>query len=233
MVASYQHILLKVIVCGDDMVGKTKLCSILYKGEHNENSQYEPTIGLDLMAFKRTLPSGLMAKIHLLDTSGSKQFLSIVKSYFIGCCLAIIVVDSKKRIGEPNIVDRVMNWVKIARDNSSKSHGISKIPIMIVFLEEKNGIRNSEESIIKSDLNKCCKSEGLLFYSTNLSNKQETEVILQNGLTFIDNSFVKHNTSYPGIKYFGLETISENQPLLGKGFKGFNEENHKGCCSIL
>jgi len=86
--------LVKVIIVGDDGVGKTSLC-IRLKEDRFETS-YMSTIGVDFH-IKMINDDNKKYKLQIWDTAGQERFRTIVNSYYRNSKIIIIMFDLSKK----------------------------------------------------------------------------------------------------------------------------------------
>jgi GTPase SAR1 family protein len=73
------HISLKVVVVGDEQVGKTVLCQQL-SDSFNPLTDCKPTIGIDYL-FRFAYTKSVSYKMMMWDASGNVKFRSIIPPY--------------------------------------------------------------------------------------------------------------------------------------------------------
>lgn len=99
---------LKVIVIGDQYVGKT---SIIKKFVNNEVKQikqnYEATIGPEYSFQIISMDNKDIIKFDFWDTSGQECFRSITKTYYTTAAIALIVYDMCNKKSFEN----VKSWI--------------------------------------------------------------------------------------------------------------------------
>jgi len=83
---------LKIVLLGDQEVGKTALVTNLVHGKEQVPEKYQATIGIDF--FAKTIDNkGKEVGLHLWDTSGQEKFRSIAESYIRSAAVLLIVYD--------------------------------------------------------------------------------------------------------------------------------------------
>ena len=103
---------LKVVLCGDEKVGKTKLFDRIISDTYTEG--YFQTIGSDYKECQRVVP-GANVTLVVWDTAGSQQYRSILPIFFPNTDIVIVVYDvtSAKSFDQvPSFVTDARNWVK-------------------------------------------------------------------------------------------------------------------------
>lgn len=203
------------------MAGKTRICRTL-AGEDCDSDNYEPTIGLDLFSISRFLNCDKYYKIHLLDTSGDHYYLPIIRSYFHASALVIIVVDLRK--GQP--IEDVKEWIDESR-RSAKIPNSKRNSIQIaVFSNRGHEDRNM------SGLAELTRTENILFFEMDFSNRDEVSNAFDAIVGYIDNTFIRHFDRIPGIIYSGVTDSKDNDrtPLVTSDEDTIAKD---GCCSIL
>lgn len=215
------NVLVKIIVCGNMMSGKTRICRTI-TGENTENNNYEPTIGLDLFSLSRNLEGNKNCKIHLLDTSGDKHYLSIIRSYFQSCAMVIIVVDNKKG----QTIDHIREWIDESRESIQLTSSKHRFVPMAIFAN------THKKKIYDPALMELCKNENVLLFEMDFGNDAEVQNAFDTIISFIDSQYLCHFLRHPGIKYAGMDDDDgqESMPLMGN--RRLNT-THNGCCSIL
>lgn len=102
---------LKLVICGDEKTGKSKLFDRIISGTYDES--YNQTIGSDKSKCNRVVP-GANVELEIWDTAGSPQYRSIIPIFFANTDIVIVVFDVKsKRSFEqvPGFVTDARNWV--------------------------------------------------------------------------------------------------------------------------
>jgi len=86
--------LIKLILTGDENVGKTSILKSLT--EKVFTIDYIPTIGVEFAIHNIKFINNnneKIAKLQIWDTAGQKRFRSIVQSYYRGAHIILLVVD--------------------------------------------------------------------------------------------------------------------------------------------
>ena len=104
----------KYILLGDSATGKTSILNRYCNKEHIRD--YNSTIGVDFKTMILDNPKyGKKIKFHIWDTAGQEKFLSIVKSYFRGITICVLVFDITNKYSFNNI----KNWIDELNYNCS------------------------------------------------------------------------------------------------------------------
>eukprot|EP00771_Trimastix_marina_P001119 gnl/Trimastix_PCT/2161.p1 GENE.gnl/Trimastix_PCT/2161~~gnl/Trimastix_PCT/2161.p1 ORF type:complete len:210 (-),score=8.35 gnl/Trimastix_PCT/2161:189-818(-) len=82
--------LLKIILLGDQGVGKTSLINQYVK--HNFTQRYKATIGADFLSKEVTIDDCLVT-MQIWDTAGCERFQSLGSSFFRGADVCMLVYD--------------------------------------------------------------------------------------------------------------------------------------------
>lgn len=90
----YDYVL-RIVLVGEAVVGKTSLCDALSLGK--TLSSYQATIGVDFSISDITTLDGKKIKCQLWDTAGCERFRSITKSYYRLAGIIILMFDLSKR----------------------------------------------------------------------------------------------------------------------------------------
>lgn len=114
--------LYRIVILGDSSSGKT---CFLHKYISNTNLINSlPTIGVDFNSKIVEVANNKKVKIQLWDTSGNKNFRSIVKSYFIGVAGGILIYNT----GIRDTFSNLTSWL----DDFNLTNNYEDIPIMLI-----------------------------------------------------------------------------------------------------
>ena len=103
-----QH--LKMVLCGSQRCGKTKLYDRIVKDTYSEN--YFMTIGSDYSTTVRVIP-GAKVNLEVWDTGGSPEYRNVLPMFFHDVDIVFVVYDiSNERSFEavPGFVTDARNW---------------------------------------------------------------------------------------------------------------------------
>ena len=106
--------LLKFIIIGDDVVGKSNLLSHYVHGQFKP--EYQSTIGVEFGA-KNVVIRNTTYRIQIWDTAGQENFRSITRAYYKNSVCALVVYDISNR----NSFNNVSSWIEDCRYNSPKT----------------------------------------------------------------------------------------------------------------
>ena len=149
---SYDY-LFKLILVGDNAVGKTSLVDILIQGKFRPH--YNPTIGVEFASKTLAMPDGKVVKSHLWDTAGQECFAPIIKSYYRGTAGIVIVFD----LASPRSFERVKYWLSEIRANRDEE------PAAIMLVGNK--LDRQDRRITREEGEKLALQEGLLYAETS------------------------------------------------------------------
>ena len=90
----YDYVL-RIVLVGEAVVGKTSLCDTL--SSRKTLSSYQATIGVDFSISNIITLDGKKIKCQLWDTAGCERFRSITKSYYQNAGIIILMFDLSKR----------------------------------------------------------------------------------------------------------------------------------------
>jgi len=114
------EIAIKIVVVGDEEVGKTSLILKYVKNRFTED--YKPTLGADF-AVKELRLNGKIVKLYLWDIGGKEQFKNLHKYYYEGANVFVLVFDLTNLESFENAINV---WIEDIRKN------YANIPIIIV-----------------------------------------------------------------------------------------------------
>ncbi|XP_066575711.1 ras-related protein Rab-10 [Amia ocellicauda] len=107
-------LLLKIILVGDSLVGKT--CILQRYIDHNFNHSYVSTIGIDFKV-KTLHVNGKFIKLQIWDTAGQERFHTISTRYFRGAHGLLIIYDITNVLS----FDNVVWWMKDVDVNAGEN----------------------------------------------------------------------------------------------------------------
>lgn len=125
------EIALKIVVVGDEAVGKTSIILRYTKNRFTEN--YKPTLGADF-ALKEVKYNKLDVKLYLWDIGGSNRYKNLYKYYFEGANLFLLVFDISSTHSFENVKQ---NWLINIQEYSNS------VPIILVA--NKYDLKNQRE----------------------------------------------------------------------------------------
>ena len=120
------HLVVKVVVIGDQSVGKTALVRRLL-GHHFDQDVYDATIGVDFASHRVDLP-GASVKLQIWDTAGQEVFRSITRMYFRHVACALVVCD----VTDHNSVAHVAAWVQDLHSSNAIDHSRRTTSVVVV-----------------------------------------------------------------------------------------------------
>ena len=97
--------LCKIIVIGDQAVGKTSILSKFISNKFSD--MYHETIGVDFLTKQVTLNEQRRLKCQFWDASGAEKYRTIVSAYFKGANGIVAVFDVTSRDSFESIKDQL------------------------------------------------------------------------------------------------------------------------------
>lgn len=104
---------MKGVLLGDFAVGK----SSLFQRYHFDNSEYNPTIGVDYFSQQHDL-LGHSVRLQLWDTAGQERFRSIIKAYVRSIYIVFLVFDVTRR----DSFLHISRWLQFVLENNNGAH---------------------------------------------------------------------------------------------------------------
>ena len=142
----------KIIIIGNQSVGKTNIVTRYVKGEFSED--YMITIGMDFLTCNLKSDDKIF-KLRLWDTAGSEKFRSITKGYYSNTCCALIVYD----ITNQNSFDSVKHWIEDVKNYTDKD-------THLVLVGNKIDLKD-QRKISKEDGQNLATQNGMDFYESS------------------------------------------------------------------
>ncbi|XP_046386485.1 ras-related protein Rab-24-like [Ischnura elegans] len=84
---------LKVVMLGQEFVGKTSICERFINQHFKENGGYQTTIGAVFVAKPVVSSRGKKIVLGLWDTAGSERYLAMSRIFYRGASAAIVCYD--------------------------------------------------------------------------------------------------------------------------------------------
>ena len=151
MTENIKRTAISVSIYGETAVGKTCICSVYLGMEFQED--HLTTVGMEKINAEVELANGEKIKRKLWDTAGEERFRSISFNSLKSSHGCIIVFD----LSNQKSFERVENWLKDIRDQSSK--------IPIVLFGNKCDIEPRE--VNQEKIEELCQKEGLIYFETS------------------------------------------------------------------
>ena len=162
----------KIIIIGNQSVGKTNIVTRYVKGEFSED--YMITIGMDFLTCNLKSDDKIF-KLRLWDTAGSEKFRSITKGYYSNTCCALIVYD----ITNQNSFDSVKQWIEDVKNYADKD-------THLVLVGNKIDLKD-QRKISKEDGQNLATQYGMDFYESSALTGENINEIFEGICKFVNN----------------------------------------------
>jgi small GTP-binding protein len=139
--------LFKIVVIGDEYVGKSSVIQRLCTGKFTTNSS--STIGIDF-AIKSMYIGEQCIKLQIWDTAGQERYRAVTQSYYRRADLIIVCYDITNEYSFNNII----KWV---HDCKKLTHTDRQVPM---FLVGTKADLQEGRKVKKEDGQKTCKQHG-------------------------------------------------------------------------
>ena len=209
----------KIIIIGNQSVGKTNIVTRYVKGEFSED--YMITIGMDFLTCNLKSDDKIF-KLRLWDTAGSEKFRSITKGYYSNTCCALIVYD----ITNQNSFDSVKQWIEDVKNYADKD-------THLVLVGNKIDLKD-QRKISKEDGQNLATQNGMDFYESSALTGENINDIFEGICKYvnqkIDEGKIDLNDPSNGISISEVErNIKINKNLNAKN-TNITQTPKKGCC---
>ena len=97
-------LIVKVVLIGSSMVGKTSIVSRIMK---NEFTDQPPTVGVSFVTHFIYLNNHSQVRLQIWDTAGDERFKAVTPMYYKDCNVAMIVYA----INDHNSFEAVKEWI--------------------------------------------------------------------------------------------------------------------------
>ena len=198
--------LFKLLIIGDKFVGKSSLCNRLNGNIYNND--YNHTVGIEFSTTFTNVCDKLI-KSQLWDTSGRKEYLPLIKSYYKGIVGVILMYS----VDDPVSFKKIPFWLNEIKINK-KEH--EEVTIFLV------GNKKDKSRIISfNDGESMAKKYNLLFMEISAKNDENCSILIKKLCTHI---LSKYN---PTVGHSGVR----KPPHLDLTIKHYdNQENTYDCC---
>ena len=207
----------KLIMLGDENVGKTSIINRFKKNEYS--GRYEPTIGLDFQTQSITVDN-LNVKLLLYDTAGQEKFRSLIPLYTKEANIIFLIYD----ISNYDSFLNIEKWHQLL-DNINKDEEI--------FFLVGNKIDLTEERKVKEEEAKAyADNNNFIFAEVSALNGDGIEDLFLNKLAnqikiqLLNNEKFVRDQEEENLK-FNLQNIKENKENKEK-----NKTKKKCCCCL-
>ena len=203
--------LLKYIIIGDTVVGKSEL---LLRYLHDQlKPENQLTIGVEFGA-KNVEIRNKIYRLQIWDTAGPETFRSITKAYYKNSACALVVYDISKRYSFNNI----NNWIEDCKKLSPKT-------ILMVLVGNRSHLEDRRE-VSYEEGQALADKYGMMFYEASEKTGKNVDSIFLNSTDEIarriDQGYYNLEDDCCGIKIGGNEVEKVNHSSEGnKGFSFF------------
>ena len=108
-------ILYRIIIVGDENVGKTSVAYTLINKEFNPCSV--ATIGVDFYSLLVEIQYGINVKLHIWDAAGKEQFRAIIQQYYSSVAGAIVMYDITNKESFLKVEKWLQDLYNLTKDN--------------------------------------------------------------------------------------------------------------------
>lgn len=143
----------KLVLLGDQGVGKSSLALRFVRGEFTENA--EATIGAAFLTQTLTV-SGQSAKFDIWDTAGQERYHSLAPMYYRGAQAAVVVYD----VTNVKTFNRAINWVKELRQQANSQ-------IIMVLAGNKADMAGDKRAVTSEEGQTFAEDNNLIFIETS------------------------------------------------------------------
>ena len=162
-----EEIRYKLIVIGDELVGKT---SILNRFKSNQfNAIYEPTVGLEFQSIP-ILIDDQSVNLLLYDVSGHQKFRSLIPLYASDVNIILLIYDISK-IESFNNIDKWFSFL----------NNINKNEVIFALVGNKSDLDYNRKVIIE-DAEKYAKEHNFIFQEVSAMNGDGIQELFMNKL---------------------------------------------------
>lgn len=145
----------KVVLLGDNNVGKSSIVNRFCKGVYTE--QYVVTIGGAYFQPKVNLPNGKVIKLHIWDTGGQERFRSMASLYYRDAVAAILTYDTTCL----KSFESISFWIQELNKKANQEN------MVLCLAGNKCDKESKEKEVSWSEAKKLSEDKKMLFYETS------------------------------------------------------------------
>jgi small GTP-binding protein len=146
-----KEITYKIIIIGDQGVGKSTIIQNLTEKGEKQSDQYRATIGFDIFHYSCKVKDKII-KLQIWDTCGLEEFHSLTPNLYKNALLVIIVYSIPNR----NTFEDVEKWINILKKNSQ--------PETLVFIVGNKKDLENERDVTEDEGKKYVEDNNLNFF---------------------------------------------------------------------
>ena len=192
-----EYLSCKIIIIGDDAVGKTTTINN-YVHKPSISRDYISTLGIDFHAVKHQLKNGKSTKIHFWDTGGQEKYRSLITTYYKEICGAIVMYDVTNR----KSFKSVAFWLgQLDEHNTCRTH---KHPILVLANKCESPLRE----VFPEEGKSLAEENNLIFEEINATTNFNIRKPIADFIEKIHEQF--ENNHCPGIKKIRKMCIEKN-----------------------
>ncbi|XP_045177502.1 ras-related protein Rab-5C-like isoform X2 [Mercenaria mercenaria] len=139
----------KLVLLGDQGVGKSSIALRFVRGEFTENS--EATIGAAFLT-QTVNVSNVSIKFDIWDTAGQERYHSLAPMYYRGAQAAVVVYD----ITNTKTFQRAINWIKELKQQANSQ-------IIMVLAGNKADMASEKRAISRDEAQAFAEENNLIF----------------------------------------------------------------------
>ncbi|KAK7111232.1 ras-related protein Rab-5C-like [Littorina saxatilis] len=139
----------KLVLLGDQGVGKSSLALRFARGEFHEH--HEATIGAAFLTQTVTVGQSNI-KFDIWDTAGQERYHSLAPMYYRGAAAAVVVYD----VNNTHSFSRALAWVKELRQQNASS-------VLIVLAGNKADLASDHRAVSVDEARAFAEDNGLIF----------------------------------------------------------------------
>lgn len=139
----------KLVLLGDQGVGKSSIALRFVRGEFTENS--EATIGAAFLT-QTVNVSGSCIKFDIWDTAGQERYHSLAPMYYRGAQAAAVVYD----ITNTKTFQRAVQWIKELKQQANSQ-------IIVVLVGNKADMAAEKRAVQRQDAQSFAEENNLIF----------------------------------------------------------------------
>jgi small GTP-binding protein len=208
--------ILKIVICGNSGVGKTKILNRYLKKSFDMETK--ATIGVDFFGDDIKIGNNFI-KVQFFDTAGQEKYHSICSTYYKNCDGVLLLYD----ITDRESFEKLNYWLREILSNAEKK-------VKVLVIGNKNDLEE-ERKISENEGMDFATKNGLFFTETSaLTNRDNcVEKAFENIIFQITNDLQKENDDLE-LEKIRQKTVKFNLDEGKLNKLANNNQNKSRCC---
>ena len=169
----------KIIVVGDNNVGKTHLLEKYLSNTFTENK----TLTICDFYVKNIFHNEKYIKFYIWDTNGQERFRSVIETFYRNTNFALVVFDLTNK----KSFDNVTYWLTKLKEKCNDANCIC------ILMGSKNDLKHSR-CVNQSDIDTIIKTHNVKYFETSAKENENIDALFEYIVTLCESNMYEINT---------------------------------------